>query len=152
MTDSQFSFEVRARTLSTIREMAQSLHQDDTTAFHQIFESIGSTPTEHRPSSEELTGIGLETLDRIYSDKTLRSALGVVRLPDVSVETKTAAQDIQGLAITSRAAHSIDTLQSNHGETELSRAQIFLIYATVAAIAEHTRTTFDAVLEEVTTA
>ena len=129
--------------------MAQALHEEKTTDFHQLFESIGTTSTKHRPSRGEFTGIGLEILDGIYSDKTLRSALGIVRLPDVSVATKAAAQDIQGLAITAQAAKSIDTLEAEHGETELSQAGICLIYATVAAIAEHTRTTFDAVLGEI---
>lgn len=138
----------RARTINTLREIAQALHQEQPTVVQQLFETVGPHPTKTRPSIGYVTGVGMETLDSLYSDKTLRSALGVVRLPILGNTTKNAAQEIQGLAAKSKAFSSIDKLMLNHGGFEIAKAAAYLLAATVAAIAEHGRAEFSAVLDE----
>lgn len=138
----------RARTINTLREIALALYQGQTAAVQHIFDSIGAHPTTLRPSSGHLTGIGMETLDSLYTDKTLRSALGVVRLPTLSPITKSAAQEIQDLAAKGQAFNSLDELMLNHGSLEIARAGAYLIAATVATIAEYSKAEFSAVLHE----
>lgn len=138
----------RARTINTLREISLAQHHEKTGVVHQIFESIGRYPTQTKPSSGHLMGVVMETLDRLYGDKTLRSALGVVRLPALSATTKAAAQDIQELAVQGQAFSSLDTLLPRHGGSELTQAGAALLTATVATIAEYGRAEFKAVLDE----
>lgn len=140
--------DARALTIDTIRDLARALHQEKPELAEHIFQSMGLEPAQHRPSSSYVMGVTLETLDSIYADTKLRTALGIVRLPELADATRAAAQDIQTFAIQGQAFNSRDSLATTHRTHDVGRAAIYLFAATVAAIGEHSKLQFDAVLDQ----
>ncbi|GAA4106728.1 hypothetical protein [Enteractinococcus coprophilus] len=138
----------RARAINTLRELVVALHAENIAEVQNLFGSIGPAPTRHRPSSGHLTGVAMENLDSIYRNTALHPALHVVEIPKVDPNTKAAAEEILGLAAKGTAFRSLDTLLTNHGGFEVARAGIYLLAATITAIATHQNATFDRVLDE----
>lgn len=141
----------RALTVDTLRNIAQALYDEKPTLAEQLFQTMGLEATESSPSRTYATGVALETLDSVYSDTKLRTSLGVVRLPELTDVTRAAAQEIQTFALQGRAFNSRDTLVTTHSPREVARAAIYLLAATVAAIAEHGNLQFSVVLDQLLT-
>ena len=138
----------RARAINTLRELVVALHTENVAEAQNLFGSIGPAPTRHRPSSGHLTGVTMESLDIIYRNTALHPALHVVEIPKVDPKTKAAAEEILELATKGTAFRSLDTLLTNHGGFEVARAGIYLLAATITAVATHQNATFDRVLDE----
>ena len=138
----------RARAINTLRELVVALHAENIAEVQNLFGSIGPVPTRHRPSSGHLTGVTMENLDTIYRNTALHPALHVVEIPRVDPNTKAAAEEILELAAKGTAFRSLDTLLTNHGGFEVARAGIYLLAATLTAVATHQNATFDRVLDE----
>lgn len=138
----------RARTINTLRDLTVALHTENVVEVQNLFGAIGPAATRHRPSSGHLTGVTMETLDAIYRDVTLHPALHVVEIPQVDPTTKTAAEEIVACAANGQAFRSLDDLLTNHGGFEVSRAGLYLLAATIEAIAEHQQVPFASVLDE----
>lgn len=138
----------RARAINTLRDLTVALHAENVAEVQNLFGTIGPAATRHRPSSGHLTGITMETLDAIYRDAALHPALHVVEIPQVDPPTKTAAQDILASAAGGQAFRSLDELLTSHGGFEVSRAGLYLLAATVEAIADHQQVPFMTVLHE----
>ncbi len=138
----------RARAVNTLRELVIALHTENVAAVQNLFGSIGPAPTRHRPSSGHLTGVTMEYLDGIYRNTALHPALHVVEIPKVDPKTQAAAEEILARAAQGTAFRTLDTLLTNHGGFELARAGIYLLAATITAVATHQNTTFDRVLNE----
>ena len=137
-----------ARAVNTLRELVIALHIENVAEVQNLFGSIGPVPTRHRPSSGHLTGVAMENLDIIYRNSALHPALHVVEIPKVDPNTKAAAEEILELAAKGTAFRSLDTLLTNHGGFEVARAGIYLLAATITAVATHQNATFDRVLDE----
>lgn len=138
----------RARAVNTLRELVVALHTENVAEVQNLFGSIGPAPTRHRPSSGHLTGVTMENLDSIYRNTALHPALHVVEIPKVDPKTKAAAEEILELAAKGAAFRALDALLTNHGGFEVARAGIYLLAATVTAVATHQNATFDRVLDE----
>ncbi len=138
----------RARAINTLRELVIALHTENVAEAQHLFGSIGPVPTRHRPSSGHLTGVTMESLDIIYRNAALHPALQVVEIPKVDPNTKAAAEEILELAANGTAFRSLDTLLTNHGGFEVARAGLYLLAATLRAIATHQNATFRRVLNE----
>lgn len=93
-------------------------------------------------------GLTLETLDSIYTDTRLRTALGIVRLPELADATRAAAQDIQRSAMQGQAFNSRDVIVSTYTTREVGQAAIYLFASTAAAISEHSKLQYSTVIEQ----
>lgn len=138
----------RARTVNTLRELLVAHNASDTAEVQVLFGSIGPAPTRHRPSSGHLTGVTIETLDRVYRNEQFHPALHVVEIPKVDTTTRAATEQILGLAAKGQAFRSLDDLLGSHGGFEVSRAAVLLLTATVQAIAKHRGVGFGHLLDE----
>lgn len=138
----------RARAINTLRELVIALHTENVGEAQSLFGSIGPAPTRHRPSSGHLTGVTMENLDILYRNAALHPALQVVEIPKVDPKTKVAAEEILAMASKGTAFRSLDTLLTNHGGFEVARAGVYLVAATITAVANHQNATFQRVLDE----
>lgn len=137
-----------ARAVNTLREMVQAFEQGQDARVQHMLSTIGPDATPHRPSAGHLTGVTLDSVDEWYTDDNLKVVLQYATLPKWEATTKKVAQELQALARKRRAMAARDSLTLNHGGLELLRAGAYLVYATVAAVADHRKTPFLAVLDE----
>lgn len=140
--------DARVLTVDTIRDISEALHQQKSAQAESILYSLQLEPTPNLPSNTHVTGLALETLDSIYTNTKLRTALGIVRLPELSDATRAAAQDIQQAAMQGRAFHSRDKMVTTHNTHEVGRAAVYLFAATAEAIAEHSKLQYRAVIDQ----
>ena len=140
--------DARALTIDTVRDISEALYQQKTVQAEQILRSLQLEPTPSLPSTTHVSGLTLETLDSIYTNTKLRTALGIVRLPELSDATQAAAQDIQRAAMQGYAFHGRDNMVTTHGAHEIQRAALYLFAATAQAIAEHSKLQYKAVVTQ----
>lgn len=138
--------DARVLTVATVRDLSEALHHQKTAQAEQLWRSLRLEPTPNLPSSSHVMGLTLETLDSIYTDTRLRTALGIVRLPELSDATRAAAQDIQRSAMQGQAFNSRDVIVSTHTTREVGRAAIYLFASTAAAISEHSKLQYSTVV------
>lgn len=140
--------DARALTVATVRDLSEALHYHKPAQAEQLWQSLKLEPTPNLPSSSHVMGLTLETLDSIYTDTKLRTALGIVRLPELSDATRAAAQDIQRSAMQGRAFNSRDVMVSTHTTCKVGRAAICLFASTATAISEHSKLQYSTVVEQ----
>lgn len=136
----------RARAINTIREVVQALAQEKDLRVQQILSTVGPDATPYRPSAGHFTGVALDALDAWYSDH--KAALRHAPLPDWSPDTNAAAQELQALARKRRAFTSHDSFIRNYGGFQLLRTSVYLVYASIVAVADHRHTSFTKTLDE----
>lgn len=140
--------DARTLTVDTIRDISEALYQQQPAQAESMLRSLPLEPTAILPSNTYVTGLTLETLDSIYTNTKLRTALGIVRLPELSDATRAAAQDIQTFAMQGRAFHSRDKMVTTHNTREVGRAAVYLFAATAEAIADHSKLQYPTVVDQ----
>ncbi|HEY4534913.1 MAG TPA: hypothetical protein VIG71_02915 [Enteractinococcus sp.] len=122
-------------TILTLHGIVFALASGTDEQLSQIFATIGPEPTPLRPSVGHLTGVELETLDRWYTEATLRDHFLDAKLTFGSEATRAATQQLQELAYEGRAFRSYDSLIATHDDFELARAGSYAVYISIAAVA-----------------
>lgn len=135
--------DARAMTIDTVRDLSEALHHQRTAQAEQILGSLRLEPAPNLPSRSHVLGLIMEALDSIYTNTKMRTALGIVRLPELADSTRAAAQDIQASAMQRQAFNSRDTIVTAHTTREVGRAAIYLFASTADAIAEHSKLPFE---------
>src|SRR5699024_10593241 len=95
--------DARALTVATVRHLPEARPHQQPPPADERSRALSAEPTPTLPCSSHVMGLPMETLDSIYSDTRLRTALGILRLPERSDATRAAAQDIQRSAMQGRA-------------------------------------------------
>lgn len=138
-----------ARAVNTLREIVQALAQDQDARVQYLLSTIGPESTPHRPSAGHVTGVALDSLDKWYTDDSFRAVLQRATVPKWNAKTQTVAQDLQALARKRRAYASHNSLILNHGGFQLLRASVYLVSATVTALADYSQAPYLTVLDEI---
>lgn len=112
-----------------------------------IFNRLRPDPTKRHPSFSHLMGVASETLDKWYTDSSLRAGLARITFADVPAEVKPAVTDLVALARKGRAFSSIERLLSKHNGAIVAMAGAYAIAATLTAVAKHQQQPIRSVLD-----
>ena len=139
--------EERARTINTLREIAQALESDQSTKATEILGTVGPEAENGRPSVAQLTYVALESLDDWYAKHGLNGRVRVAQR-DVPRTIRNITPAIEALATKGRALRSTPSLLQRNPGQAVAGAGAFVVTAAVRALAEQQDTDFDAKLNE----
>lgn len=138
----------RARTINTLREIAQALHSEQQAQAAEILEAVGPEPDNGRPSAAQLSGVALYSLDTWYAAEQLHN--GIVRVPqrDTPRSIRNLTPAIEALAGKGRALRSADSLLQRNPQQDVAGAGAYMVAAALTAVAARREATFEQVLDE----
>lgn len=138
----------RARTINTLREIAQALNSEQQAQAAEILETVGPEPENGRPSAAQLSGVALYSLDTWYAAEQLHN--GIVRVPqrDTPRSIRNLTPAIEALAGKGRALRSADSLLQRNPAHDVAGAGAYMVAAALTAVAARRETTFEDVLDE----
>ena len=139
--------EERARTINTLREIAQALESDQTAQAAEILGTVGPEAENGRPSAAQLTYVALQSLDDWYAKHGLDGRVRVAQR-DVPRTIRNITPAIEALATKGRALRSTPSLLQRNPGQAVAGAGAFVVTAAVRALAEQRGTDFEAQLNE----
>ena len=140
--------EERARTINTLREIAQALESDQSAQAVEILGTVGPEAENGRPSAAQLSYVALQSLDDWYAKHGLNGRVRVAQR-DVPRPIRNITPAIEALAAKGRALRSTPSLLQRNPAQAVAGASAFVVTAALRALAEKQDTDFDALLNEV---
>lgn len=138
----------RARTINTLREIAQALHNENHDQAVAILENIVPEAADGYPSSGHVTGVAMESLDTWYATQALQNGTARVSQSEAPRSIRNITPDVEALARKGRAYRSIGSLLRRNAEQTVAGAGAYMVAAAVIALAAHRDESFDSVLDE----
>lgn len=138
----------RARTINTLREIAQALHNENHDQAVAILDHVEPEAVEGYPSSGHVTGVAMESLDTWYATNALQNGMARVSHSKTPRSIRNITPDVEALARKGRAYRSIGSLLRRNAEQTVAGAGAYMVAAAVMALAAHRDESFETVLEE----
>lgn len=138
--------EERARTINTLREIAQALHSDQSDQAVAVLGTVGPEAENGRPSVAQLTYVALESLDDWYAKNQLNGRVRMVQR-DVPRTIRNITPAIEALAAKGRALRSTPSLLQRNPGQAVAGASAYVVTAALRALAEQHDTEFQAQLD-----
>ena len=139
--------EERARTINTLRDIAQALESDQSAQAVEILGAVGPEAENGRPSVSQLTYVALQSLDTWYAKHDLNGRVRVAQR-DVPRTIRNITPAIEALASKGRALRSTPSLLQRNPGQAVAGASAFVVTAALRALAEQQETDFEAQLDE----
>ncbi len=138
----------RARTINTLREIAQALDSDQSAQAVEILGSVGPEAENGRPSTAQLSVVALESLDAWYAANGLANGKVRVMQRDVPRSIRNLTPALEALAAKGRALRSAPSLLQRNPEQSVAAAGAYMVAAALSVLAGQREASFDEVLNE----
>ncbi|NWN88786.1 MAG: hypothetical protein HLX51_09650 [Micrococcaceae bacterium] len=138
----------RARTMNTLREIAQAVHAQQYPAAEELLGSIGPEATESIPSNQQLAGVALAHLDAWYARNEFQHGAARVVQSEIPSSAGNLTPTLEALARKGRALRSAESLLRRNPESAVARAGAYMVTATLTALAAHRDESFEIVMDD----